>query len=125
MRRRIPEIEAKNAKFFAIGNGTVEHLRWFVQDQKADFPVFTDPKLGAYRAAGFRRGLLELAGPRALGNVVGALTRGYRNRGPMKGDAQQMGGALVVATDGTVLLRYEDQRWGDHVSVDAILRALG
>lgn len=124
MRRRIPEIQAKNADFFAIGNGTIDHLRWFVEDQRADFPVFTDPKLAAYRAAGFKRGMLEVAGPRALANVAAALSRGYKNRGPMKGDSLQMGGALVIQPDGTVRFRHQDQRWGDHVSVDAILNVL-
>lgn len=125
MRRVLPEIRARGAEVWAIGNGNVEQLNWFIDDQKPEHVVWTDPSRATYRAAGFKRGSMEVYGPRALANIAKFLARGYKNRGAIpKGDGLQQGGVLIVAPDDRILFHHVDQRWGDHASTDDILAAL-
>ena len=79
MRPKIDEIRELGAELVAVGNGTVLHANWFIKDQRPDFPVYTDPSLKVYEAAGLQRGVLagsleagvdRLPVPDALGETV-------------------------------------------------------
>ena len=60
-----------------------------------DCPLLVDPELRAYRAAGLRRGRVELLSPRLPLNAMRALRAGYRQTS-VQGDPWQLGGVFVI-----------------------------
>ena len=111
------------AEFFAVGNGNVMQLNWFIDDQKPDFESFTDPSLAVYERAGFRRDLGTSLTPKLFTGAVRAFRKGHRQAG-VKGDARQQGGVLVVKPDGTLVWRYVSNFGGDHPTTEAIMGAV-
>jgi len=85
------------------------------------FPLYTDPSLRTYEAAGFRNGLQVSAG--LLWNSVKAMAHGHF-QGTTKGTASQDGGAYVIDTDGKELFRYIAKDSSDHPAPEKFLEAL-
>lgn len=130
MRPRVNEIREAGAELAAIGNGSVEHLRWFLDTEKPGFPAYTDPSLKVYGLAGLHRGLAATFSPSAGLRALGALSRGHRQAG-VKGDPLQQGGVLLILPDpegGSLAWRHVSRHSGDHpdasVIVDAVRRAV-
>ena len=61
MRDRIEDIRARGAELVIVGNGAQNFAAAFREDFELDCPILVDPELCAYRAAGLRRGRVELA----------------------------------------------------------------
>ena len=70
MRGRISEIRARGAELVIVGNGSQYFAQTFREDQDLDCPLLIDPELRAYRAAGLRRGRVELLSPRVPLNAL-------------------------------------------------------
>jgi hypothetical protein len=122
LRPKVSEIRAKGAELIAIGNGSTQHAAWFVDDQHLDFPVFTDPSLSAYRAAGFERSVLGIVTPLAIKGGFRAWREGFRQASVVpKGDALQLGGVIVVRSDGEVLWRFSSRAAGDHPTPEEVV----
>ena len=105
------------AKIYFIGNGTPQFVRIFKEDLNIqEAPVFTDPSLDSFRAAGFRRGFLAALGPRALINGVRMMADGNKNTPYEKaaGDLWQLGGVAVIKRDGKVAYHYISEVLGDY-----------
>lgn len=128
MRHELGEIRALGAELVVVGNGTVEHLRWFLEDQAPDFPVYTDPELAVYRAAGMRRDAGAFLSVKVLKSTLRARRAGYTQPG-VKGDPWQQGGVLVILPDGTIAYRHASGYLGDLPApadvVAALRRAVG
>ena len=125
LRPRISEIRARGAELYAIGNGTAAHVAWFVEDMAPiDYPVWTDPTLVVYRAAGLKHGLLRTIGPKPTTNYARGLLRGFANKGGLMGDGQQQGGAMIVRADGTVPFVHVAEVLGEHVDASAMIAAI-
>lgn len=61
-----PEIQARGAALAAVGNGSVRDAAAFAEERGVSFPLYTDPRRLAYRAAGLRHGVgstFSLKGP--------------------------------------------------------------
>lgn len=123
MRDRADEIRQAGAGLAAIGNGSRYFAEAFRGDFRLDFPLFVDPDLEAYRAAGLRRGFLELLSPRVVLNGVRALASGSRQTG-VQGDAFQLGGVFVIRKGGGVAFAHRSREAGDHAPLDLVLQAL-
>ncbi len=123
MRDRIDEIRANGAELVIVGNGATHFAAAFREDYALDCPILVDPELRAYRAAGLRRGRVEILSPRLPLNALRALFAGAR-QGTVQGDAWQLGGVFVIRPSGDVTYRYVSREAGDHPPVDAILSAL-
>lgn len=108
-----------------IGNGTSVMARDFAETFDVDVRLFTDPGRKSYQAAGWRRPLGSAI--KGLGTTLKASVRamkgGFR-QGRTQGDAFQLGGVLVLDTDGTVLFEHADSAAGDHAQMGPILAAL-
>ncbi len=124
MRDRAEEIRATGAGIAVVGNGSRAFAAAFREDFGLDFPLLVDPALEAYRAAGLRRGHVELLSPRLLWNGVRALAAGSRQRG-VQGDAFALGGVFVIRRGGGVAFAQRSREAGDHADLDDVLRALG
>ncbi len=124
LRHAIEAIRGLGAELVVVGNGSVQHLQWFLEDQgHPDFPVLTDPSRKLYEEAGFRRDAGAYLSLDALRNTWRALRSGFR-QARTRGDPWQQGGVLVVAPGGRITWRHVSRALGDHPSSDEVLAAL-
>lgn len=123
LRDRIEDIRERGAELVLVGNGSAHFAASFREDFGLDGPLLIDPELRAYRAAGLRRGRVELLSPRVPLNAFRAWRRGAR-QGRVQGDAFQLGGVFVIHPGGRITFRDVSREAGDHPSIDAVLEAL-
>jgi NAD(P)-dependent dehydrogenase (short-subunit alcohol dehydrogenase family) len=123
LRDRIDAIRARGAELVIVGNGAPAFAAAFREDHELDCPLLVDPELRAYRAAGLRRGRVELLSPRLARNAARALRAGFRQSG-VQGDPWQLGGVFVIRADADLTYRYVSREAGDHAPVEEILSAL-
>ncbi len=123
MRDRLSDIRARGAELVIVGNGAQNFAAAFREDFKLESPLLVDPELIAYRAAGLRRGRVELLSPRLPLNALRAVREGYR-QSSVEGDPWQLGGVLVVRAGGALTYRYVSEVAGDHPPVDEVIDAL-
>jgi NAD(P)-dependent dehydrogenase (short-subunit alcohol dehydrogenase family) len=123
LRDRIEDIRARGAELVIVGNGAANFAAAFREDFELDCPILVDPELRAYRAAGLRRGRVELLSPRLPLNALRALRSGSRQTG-VEGDPWQLGGVFVIRPGGDLTYRYVSGEAGDHPPIDEILAAL-
>ena len=124
LRPVIPAIRAAGAELCAVGSGKVHHLVWFMEDQKPDFPVRTDPTGAIYALAEMKRGKWSTVSPRAALSFGRAFAAGFRQEG-IKGDPEQQGGVLIVRPGDELVWSYISQYAGDHPDPGAVLGGLG
>ena len=123
MRGILEAIRARGAELVVVGNGRPEHAADFRATHDLRFPLYVDPELRAYAAAGLERGVLRTLGPRALAAGWRAFRAGYR-QGMTQGDPWQEGGVFVIRPDGTVPFAQVSESAGDHAHPQDILAAL-
>ena len=123
MRDRVGEIRARGGELAIVGNGGPSFAAAFREDQGIDGPLLVDPELRAYRAAGLRRGRVEILSPRLASNALRAFRGGYRQVG-VQGDPWQLGGVFVIRPGGALAYRHLSREAGDHPPVDEIVAAL-
>lgn len=129
MRDRYPELVAKGANVAVIATGFPAMAKDFQEEYRIPFPVLVDTPRKTYAALGLGR----LSGRRVtwltlreaiVGRGLAALRR-FGVGPPKKGqDVFQLGGALVVAPGGKVMLVQRAADFMDNVPVDALLGAL-
>lgn len=124
MRDALPEIRARGAELVIVGNGRPEHAADFRDTEHVESPLFVDPELRAYAAAGLKRGIVSSLNPRVFGHAVRALRAGKRQTS-VQGDAWQQGGVFVIRPDDRVDFAYVSEEAGDHPDPADILAALG
>ncbi|MDJ0851664.1 MAG: SDR family NAD(P)-dependent oxidoreductase [Myxococcota bacterium] len=124
MRDRLDDIRGRGAELVIVGNGAASFAEAFREDFELDCPLLVDPDLVAYRAAGLRRGRVELLSPRLPLNALRAMREGYR-QSSVEGDPWQLGGVFVIRAGGTLTYRYVSEVAGDHPPVEEVIEALG
>jgi hypothetical protein len=124
LHRRIDRIHAAGAELVVIGNGSPSFIAGFRETTGYHGPLYTDPSLEVYKAAGLKRGVFKVINPRAAMAALGALRGGHR-QGATQGDALQQGGTLVIDRAGVVLWAHVDEYAGDNADPEEIVRALG
>lgn len=123
MRGEVDAIRELGAELAVIGNGTPAQAKDFAAEYDLPFPLYVDPKLEAYRAAGLRRGVLDTLNASTFTHAIRALRTGAR-QGLTKGDPWQLGGAFVVAPGGRVAFRHVSRDAGDHADLEKVKKAL-
>jgi len=123
LHRRIDELHATGAEIYVIGNGSPSFIEGFRETTGWRGPIYTDPSLAVYNAAGLKRGVMKTLNPLGAMRSVGTLARGFK-QGRTQGDPWQQGGVLVIAPTGDIRWTHESGGPGDNASVDQILRAL-
>lgn len=123
MRDRLDDIRELGAELVLIGNGAQSFAQAFREDLGLDCPVLIDPDLVSYRAAGMRRGRVELLSPRMPLNAVRALRKGFRQTS-VQGDPWQLGGVFVIKPGGKLTYRFISSEAGDHAPIDDIFGGL-
>ena len=123
LRGYVERIRAQGAELVVIGNGNAAQARAFRDAEQVTFPLYTDPSLTSYRAAGLKRSLGSVLSPKVWLHGLSATVAGHR-QSATQGDALQQGGVFVFDVGGVELYRYVSQEAGDHPDPDAILAAL-
>ena len=108
-----------------IGQATPRQAAHFRRRQGIQVPVLADEERVSYRAAGAKTGsVTDLFNPMVV--AKGALT-GLREKTIQTrtiGDANQLGGALVVAPDGRITWSHMSKDAGDNATPEEILAAV-
>jgi hypothetical protein len=123
LHRRIDDIHAAGAELIVIGNGSPSFIDGFREATGWDGPLYTDPSLAVFEAAGLKRGLRRVLNARAAVAALGALRGGFR-QGRTQGDALQQGGVLVIAPGDELRWAHVSEHAGDNASADDIVAAL-
>ena len=123
MRGEVEGFRERGAALAVVGNGTPAQAKDFAAEYELPFPLYVDPKLEAYRAAGLRRGVLDTLNAGTFTHALRALRTGAR-QGLTKGDPWQLGGAFVVAPGGRIAFRHVSRDAGDHADAAKIRKAL-
>lgn len=123
LRPIIPEIHKLSAELIIIGNGNQFFAQGFIEEHNLTTPVYIDPELKAYKAAGLLRSVWHTIGPSALKNHFRAFKGGYRQTG-VKGDAWQEGGVFIISPQNNLLYSYRSKAAGDHPHPEDILKVL-
>lgn len=123
MRDSLPEIRRLGAELVVVGSGRPEHAADFRESESIEHPLYADPRLRAYAAAGLRRGIASSIGLRTLRHTVRAWRSGNRQQG-IQGDPWQQGGCFVIRSGGRVLFAHVSREAGDHPDPGVILGVL-
>jgi len=115
--------QSRGINVVIIGNGNAVFAEAFREEFEIEGTLLVDPELAAYRAAGLRRGRVELASPRLLSNAFRAYREGARQTG-VEGDPWQLGGVFVIAPGGELRFAFRSREAGDHAAQEDIEAAL-
>jgi AhpC/TSA antioxidant enzyme len=125
LHRARSEFEQAGANLVLIGQATPRHAAHFRRRQGIQLPVLADKERVSYEAAGAKSaGLLDLYHPKVVfkGTITGARERTIQGR--TIGDANQLGGALVITPQGQVTWSHMSKDAGDNASPEDILAAV-
>lgn len=126
MDRARGEFEAAGADLVLIGQLTPRHAAHFRRRQHIELPVLADEECRSYKAAGAKVGSMgDLLGPKVIakGALTSLRTRKLQTR--TIGDPAQLGGAMVIAPGGQVLLEHMAKDASDNAEPKELLAALG
>jgi peroxiredoxin len=115
------KFEQAGANLVVVGQGTPAHAKHFRKTQDVDIPLLVDPDRRTYKAVGAKVGTLgELLGPRVV--LKGALTG--KRQGKHVGNPAQLGGVLVIDTDGRVTWAHMADDASDNPPNEDVLEAV-
>lgn len=125
MDRARDQLEATDARLVLIGQATPRQAAHFRHRHGLSVSVLADEKRESYRTAGAKKAnAKELVGPRMIARGALATVRTRQLQTRTVGDAAQLGGALVVIPDGTVIWSHMSEDASDDAQPDEILAAL-
>jgi hypothetical protein len=125
LHRARTEFDEAGGRLVLIGQATPRHAAHFRRRQGIQLPVLADEERVSYKAVGAKSGgVFDLWHPKVV--AKGALT-GVRERtiqGRTIGDANQLGGAIVVAPGGEITWSHMSTDASDNASPEDILAAI-
>jgi hypothetical protein len=125
LHRAREQFEAAGAEVVLIGMGSSRQAAWFAGKYAPDLRILADEDRASYKALGLKVGSpLDLVGPKAVSSGLEHARRSGVVQGRPVGNIRQLGGALVVAPGGEVLLEQRSSHSGDSVEVEDLLAAL-
>jgi peroxiredoxin len=119
------QFDGAGGRLVLIGQATPRQAAHFRRRQGIQLPVLADQDRVSYEAAGAKvGGVLDLFNPRvvAKGAVTGVREKTVQGR--TVGDANQLGGALVIDPDGHVTWSHMSTDAGDNAPPEEILAAI-
>ena len=125
MDRARQDFDDAGARLVLIGQLTPRHAAHFRRRQEITLPVLADESRISYKAAGAKLGsITDLLGPKVI--AKGALTtlRTRKVQGRTIGHPAQLGGVMVIAPDGEVVLKHMANDASDNASPKEILGAV-
>ena len=123
LHREIERIHAAGAELVVVGSGAPHFVAGFRETTDFDGPIYCDPTLAVYEAAGLKRGRLRTLGPRSALASLRAAKEGFK-QGRVQGDAYQQGGVLVIVPPGEAVYRHVSEYAGDNAPVADVVRVV-
>jgi hypothetical protein len=119
------EFEAAGANVVLIGQLTPRHAAQFRRRQGIGLTVLADEARTSYKAAGAKIATMaELIGPRVAAKGLLTSLRTGRAQGRTLGHPAQLGGAMVIAPDGTVAWSHMSEDASDNAPPEEIVAAI-
>jgi DUF917 family protein len=125
LHRARSEFDQAGGNLVLIGQATPRQAAHFRRRQGIQLPVLADEERVSYEAAGAKSaGVLDLWNPKVVfkGTITGVRERTVQTR--TIGDANQLGGVLVIDTRGNVAWSHMSTDPGDNASPEDILAAV-
>jgi hypothetical protein len=117
--------EAAGGKLVLIGQLTPRHAAHFRRREKIDVTVLADNDLASYRAVGATKGgAAQLLGPSVVAKGLMTTLRTGKMQTRTIGDPAQLGGAMVIARDGTIAWSQMAKDASDNASPEELLAAV-
>ncbi|MGW8193327.1 MAG: peroxiredoxin-like family protein [Desulforhopalus sp.] len=113
----------KSCKLAVIGLGDHTKIDEFKKITGYSGILLTDPSRKAFNLLGFSSSIGGFFGMKTLSRGLSALRQGVRP-GSLQGNALQLGGALLLDSDGSVRYLYRSSEAGDDPPVDEMLASL-
>lgn len=126
MDRARDEFEAAGAGVVLIGQATPRHAAHFRRKFDLQLPVLADEDRASYKAAGAKVATMaELLGPKSVSKGIGhaVKSKGAVRQGRMIGHPAQLGGAMLVLTDGSVAWSHMADDASDNAANEELLEA--
>jgi hypothetical protein len=123
LHRAREQFEQAGIDLVLIGQATPRHAKHFAKKLELDGEtILADEERQTYKVADFKKANLgQLLGPKS---VLSGVKHGARSgvvQGRIVGDAAQLGGAMVIDTNGEVLFRRASKNAGDTIEPDDLL----
>jgi hypothetical protein len=106
-----------------VGIGGADAIASFRDTTSYRGPLFVDPSLATYRAAGLASGVGTILNPRAIAKNLSAMVSGTRPGMP-SGNSLQQGGTFVLGPGDVDRFAWRDRFSGDHAALDQVLKAV-
>ena len=117
--------EKTGARLVLIGQATPRHAAHFRRRLGIDLPVLADEKRASYKAAGAKIATLdELLGPKVVAKGFLTALRSRQPQGRTIGHPAQLGGAMIVRTDGSVAWSHMSEDVSDNATPAEIRASL-
>jgi prostamide/prostaglandin F2alpha synthase len=125
LHRARSKLEAAGGNLVLIGQLTPRHAAHFRRTQQIELPVLADEQRESYKAAGAKVATFgELLGPKVVAKGFLTTARTGKVQGRTIGHPAQLGGAMVIGTDGRVIWSHMASDASDNASPEEILAAL-
>jgi hypothetical protein len=120
LRPHVDELRRIGVEPCVIGSGTPAEARAFQQRLEAEtLPILVDEELTSYTAAGLKRSVTGTLSPKSW--LKGAKAMIAHPQKKTAGDPWQLGGAMIVRSDGEVTWRFASGHSGDHPAIATLL----
>jgi hypothetical protein len=124
LHRAREEFEAAGVNLVLIGQLTPRHAAQFQRRQGIDVPVLADEQRASYKAAGAKVATVgELLGPGLVAKGLLTSLRTGKVQGRTIGHPAQLGGSMLIATDGSVVWSHMSEDASDNAPPEEILAA--
>jgi hypothetical protein len=124
LHRHIDRIHAAGAELAVVGSGTPNFVAGFRETTGYGGPIYCDPTLASYRAAGLKRSVWRTLMPQVAVHGIRAMARG-NFQGRMQGDNSQQGGVLVIQPPGRITYEHVSNSAGDNAPAAEVAEAVG
>nr|WP_232362734.1 peroxiredoxin-like family protein [Desulfosudis oleivorans] len=116
------QLDEMGVALVAVGSGTPEQARVFIEKFKFEGEVYLDPSLAAYNAFRLKRGFWRTLGPCSIGRGFKTMFRGF-HQGRKAGDLWQQGGLFVMGPGNQVVFAHRNGRAGKQADLNIVLKA--
>lgn len=115
------QLDAAGVGLVAIGSGSPEQARKFVDAFSFTGEMYVDPGLKTYKAFNLNRGITGTLGPSSIIRGLSAIKQGFR-QGKNAGDLWQQGGMFVIGPASQMFFAHRNRAAGDHADLNAVLK---
>ncbi len=123
LRQHIAELEAIQTRVVVVSFGSIVGAQVWLKETGVLFTFLLDPDRAAYRVYGLEHSVARAWGLKVWGRYAELMLAGRKWRG-IQGDSGQLGGDIIVDSNGIIRLLYRSRDPTDRPSVSELLAVL-